>query len=98
MIEIASIYCVGSTILVNDTRTSPPYEFLVIGDQAGLEAALGDAANLKALKSRIKLYGLQFTAQKQREVALPAYTGGLDVRVAVAGAADAAAASRVAGR
>jgi hypothetical protein len=55
-------------------------------------------SNLKALKSRIKLYGLQFTAQKQREVAVPAYTGGLDVRVAVSGAADATHSSRGGGR
>jgi uncharacterized protein YlxW (UPF0749 family) len=97
VVEPTSIYCVGSTILVNDTRTSPPYEFLVVGDQARLEGALGDAANLKALKSRIKLYGLQFTAQKQRELALPAYTGGLEVRVAVSGD-DAARAARGPGR
>jgi uncharacterized protein YlxW (UPF0749 family) len=98
VVEPTSIYCVGSTILVNDTRTSPPYEFLVIGDQPRLEAALGDAANLKALKSRIKLYGLQFTAQKQRDLALPAYAGGLDVRVAVSGAAEAPLGARLAGR
>jgi uncharacterized protein YlxW (UPF0749 family) len=98
MVEPTSIYCVGSTILVNDTRTSPPYEFLVIGDQARLEAALGDAANLKALKSRIKLYGLQFTVQRQRELALPAYAGGLDVRVAVRGDAEAIRSARGSGR
>jgi uncharacterized protein YlxW (UPF0749 family) len=94
VVEPTSIYCVGSTILVNDTRTSPPYEFLVIGDQAQLEAALGGAANLKALKSRIKLYGLQFTVQRQRAVALPAYAGGLDVRVAVSGDAEATRSAR----
>lgn len=83
IVGLTSIYCVGSTILVNDTRTSPPYEFLVVGDPGRLEAALGDAANLKALKSRIKIYGLQFTVQKPREVTLPAFTGGLNVRHAV---------------
>jgi uncharacterized protein YlxW (UPF0749 family) len=98
VVEPTSIYCVGSTILVNDTRTSPPYEFLVIGDQARLEAALGDTANLKALKSRIKLYGLQFTVQRQREVGLPAYAGGLDVRVAVSGGAEAMRGTRGSGR
>jgi uncharacterized protein YlxW (UPF0749 family) len=98
VVEPTSIYCVGSTILVNDTRTSPPYEFLVIGDQARLEAALGDAANLKALKSRIKLYGLQFTAQKQRDVAVPAYAGGLDVRIAVTGAIEENRQARAGGR
>lgn len=80
IVGATSIYCVGSTILVNDTRTSPPYEFLVIGDPARLEAALGDAQNLKALKSRVKLYGLQFDMQKPQQITVPAYTGGFDVR------------------
>jgi len=78
-----SIYCVGSTILVNDTRTSPAYEFLVIGDPTKLDAALGDPASLKALKGRIKSYGLQFNSQKLKDVSLPAYAGGLDVRHAL---------------
>ena len=34
VVATTSIYCVGSTILVNDTRLSPPYEFLAIGDPA----------------------------------------------------------------
>jgi uncharacterized protein YlxW (UPF0749 family) len=80
MVAPTSIYCVGSTILVNDTRTSPPYEFMVVGDSAQLEAAVTDPANLKALKSRVKVYGLQFGVQRARELIVPAYTGGLDVR------------------
>jgi uncharacterized protein YlxW (UPF0749 family) len=80
MVGPTSIYCVGSTILVNDTRTSPPYEFLVVGDPAQLESAVTDPANLKALKSRVKVYGLQFAVQKARDLVVPAYTGGLDVR------------------
>jgi uncharacterized protein YlxW (UPF0749 family) len=80
MVSPTSIYCVGSTILVNDTRTSPPYEFLVVGDAAQIEAALTDQVNLKALKSRVKLYGLQFGVQKARDLLVPAFAGGLDVR------------------
>lgn len=80
MVAPTSIYCVGSTILVNDTRTSPPYEFLVIGDPGQLERALTDQATLKALKSRVKVYGLEFGISQARELVIPAYTGGLDVR------------------
>jgi uncharacterized protein YlxW (UPF0749 family) len=80
MVAPSSIYCVGSTILVNDTRTSPPYEFLVIGDASKLEAVVGDASNLRALKSRIRLYGLQFATQKTKDIVVPAYDGSLDVR------------------
>lgn len=80
VVSRTSIYCVGSTILVNDTRTSPPYQFDVVGDPAQLEAALADPANLKSLKSRVKAYGLQFGTQPERDLVLPAYAGGLDVR------------------
>jgi uncharacterized protein YlxW (UPF0749 family) len=96
MVSPSSIYCVGSTILVNDTRTSPPYEFLVIGDSAQLESALTDPVNLKALKSRVKVYGLQFGVQKARELLVPAYAGGLDVRHVVF--ADSPLSSRGGGR
>jgi uncharacterized protein YlxW (UPF0749 family) len=98
VVEPTSIYCVGSTILVNDTRTSPPYEFFVVGDQPRVEAALSDATNLKALKSRIKLYGLQFGVQRQREVTVPAYTGGLDVRHALVGPLEASPSTRSSSR
>jgi uncharacterized protein YlxW (UPF0749 family) len=83
MVGPSSIYCVGSTILINDVRTSPPYEFLVVGDPARMETALADATNLKALKGRIKVYSLQFNVQRLRDLLVPAYSGSLDVRHAV---------------
>ncbi len=88
LVAPTSIYCVGSTILVNDTRTSPPYEFTVLGDSARIEASLADSTILRALKSRIKIYGLQFTVQKLRELTVPAYTGGLDVRHVIVASAE----------
>jgi uncharacterized protein YlxW (UPF0749 family) len=83
MVGPSSIYCVGSTILINDVRTSPPYEFLVVGDPGKMETALSDATNLKALKGRIKVYSLQFNVQRLRDLLVPAYSGSLDVRHAV---------------
>lgn len=80
IVATTSIYCVGSTILVNDTRLSPPYEFLAIGDPVSLESALQDANNLKALKSRAKSYGLQFTANRSNQVQVPAYAGSVGVK------------------
>ncbi len=88
IVATTSIYCVGSTILVNDTRLSPPYEFLAIGDPAALEAAVNDPANLQALKSRVKSYGLQFSVSRAGQVLVPAYTGSFDVKHAVLGDRD----------
>lgn len=94
MVGPSSIYCVGSTILINDVRTSPPYEFLVVGDPAKMESALTDANNLKALKGRIKVYSLQFNVQRLRDLLVPAYSGSLDVRHAVLPSSERVASAR----
>jgi len=80
VVATTSIYCVGSTILVNNTRLSPPYVFLAIGDPAALEAALNGPSNLRALKARVKSYGIQLAVSRQNAVAVPAYTGSFDVK------------------
>lgn len=75
-----SIYCVGSTILVNNTRLSPPYEIRAIGDAVALEDRLRNPANLAKLKSRARLYGIQFRVASSKEVTLPAYSSGFSLR------------------
>ncbi len=80
IVATTSIYCVGSTILANNTRLSPPYVMLAIGDPAGLEGALNNAGNLKALKARVKSYGIQLAVARQNAVEVPAYTGSFDVK------------------
>lgn len=77
-----SIYCVGSTIIVNDTRLSPPYEIRAIGDSSQLDSALQDAGNLRKLKSRARLYGIQLHTTRAAELTLPAYSGDMSVRYA----------------
>ena len=91
VVATTSVYCVGSTILVNDTRLSPPYDFLAIGDQAALEAALNDPASLQALRGRVKAYGLQFSVSREAQISVPAYTGSLGVKHAMLGGKDTSA-------
>lgn len=88
IIATTSIYCVGSTILVNDTRLSPPYELLAIGDPDALENAINDPANLQTLKARAKSYGIQFSVSRSNQLVVPAYTGSLDVKHAVVAAKE----------
>lgn len=85
LVSTSSIYCVGSTILVNDTRMSPPYEILAIGDPATLDAAIAQAESLRSLKSRVEVYDLQFQVSRESELTLPAYSGSLSFRYATAG-------------
>jgi uncharacterized protein YlxW (UPF0749 family) len=82
IVNVSSLYCVGSTILVNDTRLSPPYEVRAIGDPAELEQAIQSAKNLTKLKARVKAYGVQLKMTPQKDMLLPAYTGNLTIRYA----------------
>ncbi len=86
IVGTSSIYCVGSTIMVNNTRMSPPFEFVATGNPATLEDALNNPSNLRALKTRIKVYGVQFRVARTRDLIVPAYNGSLDVKLATAGA------------
>jgi uncharacterized protein YlxW (UPF0749 family) len=82
LVTTSSIYCVGSTILVNNTRLSAPYELTVIGNPQALEEAMNNPNILKSLKTRVKVYGLQFKLVKHREVAVPAFNGSMVTRYA----------------
>jgi len=82
LVTVSSLYCVGSTILVNDTRLSPPYEVRAIGDQAALEQAMQNPGNLAPFRSKVRLYGVQFRVTAHKDVTVPAYMGNLGVRYA----------------
>ena len=82
IVNVSSLYCVGSTILVNDTRLSPPYEVRGIGDPAVLEQAVQNPRNLAKLRARAKTYGIQFKVAPQKEIIVPAFGGNLHIRYA----------------
>jgi uncharacterized protein YlxW (UPF0749 family) len=82
LVNVSSVYCVGSTVLVNDTRLSPPYEIRAIGDPTLLEQALASPKNLTKLRSRVRAYGIQFKVAAAKDVAIPAYSGNLNIRYA----------------
>jgi len=85
IVASTSIYCVGSTIMVNDTRLSPPYLVRVIGDPAALYAVAMDPAYLGDLRRRVQQRGLKLTIDWRNEVVLPAYKGGFAFAYARAG-------------
>ena len=82
IVGATSVYCVGSTIMVNNTRMSPPFEILAIGNAAAMEESLNNPLNLRALKTRVKVYGVQLRIATAKELTVPAYNGGLDVKFA----------------
>jgi uncharacterized protein YlxW (UPF0749 family) len=83
IVGTSSVYCVGSTIMVNGTLMSPPFSILMIGRQASLVAVLDDPGELADIKARAQSYALLFQVARQREVSIPAYTGSLGARYAV---------------
>ncbi len=82
VVATTSIYCVGSTIMVNDTRLSPPYLIRAIGDPSVQEALLYNPAYLREIKRKAELYGLRFEITEAKEMTLPAYKGSFPIRYA----------------
>jgi uncharacterized protein YlxW (UPF0749 family) len=78
----SSIYCVGSTIMVNGTLMSPPFNVLVIGPQNELLTAYDDPTQLRDIKQRRDVYGLGFRVSRAANLHVPPYQGALNVRYA----------------
>ena len=79
IVATSSIYCVGSTIMVNDTRLSPPYVIHAVGNSITQEDVLRNPAHLQEIKRRADLYGVQFKVDRRKLLSLPAYKGGFPI-------------------
>lgn len=76
LVSNSSIYCLGSTVMVNDTRLSPPYFIRAIGNPKVQQGYLRNPSYLKQLKEKQRLYGLRFDMKSTGTMTLPAYSGG----------------------
>ncbi|MDI7277071.1 MAG: DUF881 domain-containing protein, partial [Anaerolineae bacterium] len=85
LVNTTSIYCVGSTIMVNDTRLSPPYVIRAIGDRQRMAPLVENPAFLADLRHKVQVYGLQFGLNWANQVDVPGYSGTFSVRYAHAG-------------
>jgi uncharacterized protein YlxW (UPF0749 family) len=75
LVANSSIYCVGSTVMVNSTRLSPPYAIRAIGNPRVQQDYLRNPSYLQALKEKKRSYGLRFDVDTQASLVLPAYSG-----------------------
>jgi uncharacterized protein YlxW (UPF0749 family) len=82
IVSSSSVYCVGSTIMVNGTLMSPPFNVAIIGPQNSLLAAYDDPAQLTDIKQRRDVQGLGFTVRRANAIHVPAYSGALNIRFA----------------
>jgi uncharacterized protein YlxW (UPF0749 family) len=76
----SSLYCVGSTVMVNNTRLSPPYLIQAIGNSRVQQDYLRNSSYLQDLKQKQRLYGLEFDVEAVVNLSLPAYSGGFLVQ------------------
>lgn len=79
-VNSTSVYCVGSTILINDTRTSPPYHILAVGNVPGMQRAFDDGNSLRDLKARSQIYGVVLKVVKTGLITVPAFDGSFDMK------------------
>src|SRR4051812_29387734 len=77
-----SLYCVGTTIIVNSTRLSPPYVVRAIGDPETLEGALKGAPQMEKLNERATIYDIPATTERQMDLLVPAYNGSISFKYA----------------
>ena len=82
VVNSSSVYCVGSTIMVNGTLMSPPFNIAAIGPQNALLGAFDDPNQLQDIKQRRDVQGLGFHVSRASAVHVPAYSGALNVRYA----------------
>lgn len=84
LVGTSSVYCVGSTIMVNGTLMSPPFQIVAIGRQDQLLGAFQDPAQLRDIKQRNEVHGLGFRVSRASALQVPAYSGALNLRAAQA--------------
>jgi uncharacterized protein YlxW (UPF0749 family) len=71
IITTSEIRCVGTTILVNTKKITPPFVIVATGDPHGLEAGITmKGGYLDALR----LSGIQINLQRMEQVEIPAYS------------------------
>jgi uncharacterized protein YlxW (UPF0749 family) len=80
IVSSSSVYCVGSTIMVNGTLMSPPFNVAAIGPQNSLLGAFDDPGQLQDIKQRRDVQGLGFRVSRASAIHVPAYSGALNIR------------------
>jgi uncharacterized protein YlxW (UPF0749 family) len=77
IVSSTSLYCVGTTVICNATRLSPPYEVSAIGDPQALAAALQGSPQMEKFNQRAQIYELPVKIDRPQEVLVSAYNGSL---------------------
>ena len=82
VVGTTSVYCVGSTIMVNGTLMSPPFNIAIVGPVNSVLSAFDDPKQLRDIKQRRDVQGLGFRVTRASAIHVPAFDGALTVRFA----------------
>lgn len=77
LVATSSIVCVGTVIIINDTRLSPPFQITAIGPSPRLVEAIDTAPQLVPLRRRAREVGVQVKMAAAERLEVPAYRGSL---------------------
>jgi uncharacterized protein YlxW (UPF0749 family) len=81
LVQSSAIRCVGTTVLVNNTRVGSPFVIMALGDGKALAAALQkDADALLLITQYARTFGLKVSIKQAGDVRLPAYGGSVTPR------------------
>jgi uncharacterized protein YlxW (UPF0749 family) len=84
VISTSAVRCVGNTLLLHGVVYSPPYVVSAIGDVDQLRAALDAAPDIIIYKQYVQAYHLGYDVTTQKNVTMPAFTGGVSLAHATA--------------
>mgnify|MGYP001590399269 FL=1 len=74
IVATTSIDCIVNTVMINNTRTVPPFDIRAVGDRRRLLDAVNNENFLPDIHNRIKNEGLGYKISELKRVDIPAYT------------------------
>lgn len=81
LVAASAIRCVGTTVLVNNTRLGSPFIIRAIGDHEAMEAALERDRDAHVLLTEyVKLFGLKLSVQQKDRLNVAHYAGSMTPR------------------
>lgn len=82
LVASSSVYCVGTTIVVNGSIVAAPFAVSAVGPPATILGVIDDPTQLRDLKRRRDQVAVDLRVTRSPLLTLPAYTGPLSARSA----------------
>ncbi|MFI6447578.1 DUF881 domain-containing protein [Kitasatospora sp. NPDC050543] len=82
LISTSAVRCVGNTLLLQGRVYSPPYVIKAVGKADGLRSAVDADPTIRNYLQYVQAYGLGWKVQESGDLAVPGYSGTVDLRSA----------------